>query len=71
MVAGEAEVFVGGGWRPARAGDVVSIPGDVVHGARNRGDTACRIVWAFPVDDYDDVEYVDDQDPDRGSAASG
>ncbi|MGE5228927.1 MAG: cupin domain-containing protein [Deltaproteobacteria bacterium] len=63
VVAGEAEVFIAGAWRPARAGHVLYIPGAVVHGARNRGDAVCRIVWAFPVDDYDDVEYVDDHDP--------
>lgn len=50
VVAGEAEVFVAGAWRSARVGDVVSIPGDEVHGARNRGDTTCRIFWVFPVD---------------------
>lgn len=63
VVAGEVEVLVAGAWRSAREGDVIYIPGDEVHGARNRGDTTCRIFWVFPVDDYDDVEYVDDQDP--------
>ena len=60
VTAGEAEVFVEGAWAPVRAGDVVYFPGDAVHGARKRGGGTCRIVWAFPVDDYDDVEYFDD-----------
>jgi quercetin dioxygenase-like cupin family protein len=63
VVAGEAEVFIALAWRTARAGDVIYIPADEVHGARNRGDTVCRIFWVFPVDDYDDVEYADDRDP--------
>jgi quercetin dioxygenase-like cupin family protein len=59
LVAGQAEVFVDGAWRPARPGDVAYFPGGSVHGARNRGATVCRIVWVFPVDDYEGVEYED------------
>lgn len=59
VVAGEAEVFVEGAWRPARQGDVAYFPGGSVHGARNRGAAVCRIVWVFPVDDYEGVRYED------------
>ena len=59
VVAGEAEVFVDGGWRPARRGDVLYVPGDVAHGARNRGYTTCSVVWVFPTDTYDEIEYFD------------
>jgi quercetin dioxygenase-like cupin family protein len=59
VTEGEAEVLLDGVWRPVRAGDVAYLPGGSVHGARNRGSSVCRIVWVFPVDDYDDVVYED------------
>jgi quercetin dioxygenase-like cupin family protein len=59
VTAGEGEVFLDGVWRPVRAGDVAYFPGGAVHGARNRGPSVCRIVWVFPVDDYESVEYED------------
>jgi quercetin dioxygenase-like cupin family protein len=59
VTAGEGEVFLDGAWRPARAGDVVYLPAAAAHGARNRGDAEFRIVWIFPVDDYETVEYED------------
>jgi quercetin dioxygenase-like cupin family protein len=58
---GEAEVYAEGAWQPLRAGDVAYFPGGAVHGARNRGAATCRIVWIFPVDDYQAVEYIDDE----------
>jgi quercetin dioxygenase-like cupin family protein len=57
VVDGEAEVYADDEWRSLRKGDVVYFPGDAVHGARNRGDVTCRIVWAFPADSYDEIEY--------------
>lgn len=59
VTAGEGEVFLDGAWRPARAGDVAYFPGGHVHGARNRGQAEFRIVWVFPVDDYEAVVYED------------
>jgi len=38
---------------------VVYHPGDSVHGVRNRGGERVVIVWMFPIDTYDEVEYVD------------
>lgn len=60
VTAGEAEVFVDGEWRALRRGDVVYFPGDAVHGARNRGAASCTIVWVFPTDTYEEIEYFDD-----------
>jgi quercetin dioxygenase-like cupin family protein len=60
VTVGEAEVFVDGAWTPVRAGDVAYLPGDAVHGARNRGASTCRIVWMFPVDSFAEVEYFDE-----------
>jgi quercetin dioxygenase-like cupin family protein len=61
VVAGEGEVYLDGEWRPARAGDVTYFPRRHVHGARNRGAAEFRIVWVFPVDDYEAVVYEDVQ----------
>jgi quercetin dioxygenase-like cupin family protein len=63
VTAGEAEVLIDGAWRPLSAGDVAYFPGDAVHGARNPGTYTCRIVWMFPVDSFDEVEYFDDPGP--------
>lgn len=60
VVDGEAEVHLDGEWRPLRKGDVVYFPGDAVHGARNRGEVTCTVVWAFPADCYDEIEYFGD-----------
>jgi quercetin dioxygenase-like cupin family protein len=57
VTAGEAEVYHGDRWRPLCAGDVVYFPADTVHGARNRGPAPCTIVWVFPADSYDEIEY--------------
>jgi quercetin dioxygenase-like cupin family protein len=67
VVAGEGEVYLDGGWRAARAGDVAYLPGGHVHGARNRGSSEFRVIWVFPVDDYEDVVYVD-VEPERPPA---
>jgi quercetin dioxygenase-like cupin family protein len=60
VVDGKAEVYLDGEWRPLRKGDVAYFPGDAVHGARNRGEVNCTIVWIFPTDTYEEIEYFDD-----------
>jgi quercetin dioxygenase-like cupin family protein len=60
VVDGEAEVYADGAWRPLRRGDVVYFAADAVHGARNHGPTTCTIVWVFPVDRYEEIEYFAD-----------
>jgi quercetin dioxygenase-like cupin family protein len=60
VTGGEAEVYLDGSWQPLRCGDVVYFPGDAVHGARNRGPVSCTIVWVFPTDTYEEIEYFDD-----------
>ena len=59
VTAGEAEVFHDGEWWRLRAGDVVYHPADAVHGVRNRGTERVVIVWIFPADSYDEIEYFD------------
>ncbi len=70
VTAGEAEVFHGDRWRPLHAGDVVYFPADTVHGARNRGDATCTIVWVFPADSYDEIEYFAAGDGQQSPCAS-
>lgn len=60
VTAGAAEVFADGTWRPLLRGDVAYFPGDAVHGVRNHGAETCVIVWAFPTDTFDEIEYIDD-----------
>jgi quercetin dioxygenase-like cupin family protein len=71
VAAGEGEVFLDGAWRPASAGDVAYFPAAAVHGARNRGDAEFRIVWVFPVDDYESIVYEAAEDDDSPGAAAG
>ena len=37
--------------------DVVYIPKGVKHGLKNRGNKILEIIWIFPTDSWDDVEY--------------
>jgi quercetin dioxygenase-like cupin family protein len=57
--SGEAEVLVDGEWRSMRAGDFAYHPGDAVHGIRNRGTTTFVLVYVFPADTFNEIEYVD------------
>jgi quercetin dioxygenase-like cupin family protein len=60
VTSGEGEVYIDAEWRPLRCGDVAYFPGDAVHGIRNRGTQTCVVVWAFPTDTFDEIEYHDD-----------
>ena len=60
VIDGEAEVYLDGEWGQLGKGDVVYVPSDAVHGARNRGEVSCTIVWIFPSDTYEEVEYFND-----------
>lgn len=60
VTEGRAEAYVDGRWTPVERGDIVYWPSDYPHGIRNRGDGQCRLVWMFPTDSYDEIEYVDD-----------
>jgi hypothetical protein len=51
---------VDGRWTAVEQGDVIYWPSDFPHGIRNRGDGTCRVVWMFPTDSYDEIEYSDD-----------
>jgi len=57
VTEGEAEVYHDGDWRPLRRGDALFFPSDTVHGVRNRGTGRVAIVFVFPADSYDAIEY--------------
>ncbi len=57
VVAGEGLVVVDGEEHPVRPGSAVFIPGDVEHGAINTGETTLRLLYVFPVDAFEEVEY--------------
>jgi quercetin dioxygenase-like cupin family protein len=59
VVRGEAEVFQDGEWRPLHRGEVLYFPGNAVHGVRNHGQERVVIVWIFPTDTYEEIEYID------------
>jgi quercetin dioxygenase-like cupin family protein len=59
VLAGRAEIYRDGAWEPLERGDVAYIPEGAVHGVRNRGDESIVLVWAFPTDTYDEIEYLD------------
>jgi len=59
VVEGRAEIHRDGTWGSLERGDIAYIPGGAVHGVRNRGDEAIVIVWVFPTETYDEIEYFD------------
>jgi mannose-6-phosphate isomerase-like protein (cupin superfamily) len=43
---------------PVKAGSAVFIPGMAEHGIRPTGNEVLRLFYVFPVDSFDDVEYL-------------
>jgi quercetin dioxygenase-like cupin family protein len=63
VTAGSGTLLIGSEQRPVRAGDVVYIPGDHVHGVNNSGNELLKLVWMFPTDTWPEIEYHDDDVP--------
>jgi quercetin dioxygenase-like cupin family protein len=59
VVEGRAEICRDGAWGSLERGDIAYIPGGAVHGVRNRGEETIVIVWVFPTETYDEIEYFD------------
>jgi len=59
VVTGRAEIYRDGVWELLQRRDAAYIPGGTVHGVRNRGAETIVLVWAFPTDTYDEIEYFD------------
>jgi quercetin dioxygenase-like cupin family protein len=60
---GNGTLLINAEQRPVRAGDVVYIPGNHVHGVKNTGDELLRLVWVFPTDTWPEIEYHDARVP--------
>lgn len=57
ILAGEGSVHVAGREHTVRPGSAVFIPGNAEHVVRNTGGVALRLLYVFPVDAFDQVEY--------------
>lgn len=57
ILSGEGTVTIAGKEYPVREGSAVFVPGDAVHGARNTGRELLRLLYVFPADSFDEIEY--------------
>jgi mannose-6-phosphate isomerase-like protein (cupin superfamily) len=57
-LAGEGIVLIDGQEYVVRANIALFIPGNTWHSIRNTGQTLLRIFYVFPVDSFDEVEYI-------------
>jgi len=58
VFAGSGVVSLDGREIPVKAGSAVFIPGMAEHGIRQTGSEILRLFYAFPVDSFDQVEYL-------------
>jgi quercetin dioxygenase-like cupin family protein len=57
VLEGTGTVTLAGAEHRLEAGSAVFIPGDCEHGIRNDGETILRLLYAFPISSFADVEY--------------
>ncbi len=57
VLEGQGVVTLDGAEIEVGPGSAVFIPRDTEHGIRNSGDAPLRLLYAFPVDSFADVEY--------------
>ena len=60
---GNGTLLIGAEQRSVRAGDVVYIPGNQVHGVKNTSDEVLKLVWMFPTRTWPEIEYHQDDVP--------
>ena len=58
VFAGAGLMSLDGREIPVKAGSAVFIPGMAEHGIRQTGNETLRLFYAFPVNWFDDVEYL-------------
>ena len=58
VFAGAGLMSLDGREIPVKAGSAVFIPGMAEHGIRQTGNETLRLFYAFPVNSFDDVEYL-------------
>ena len=57
VLQGQGVVNIDGEEHPVESGSAVFIPGNALHGSRNTGVEPMRILYVFPADSFDEVEY--------------
>ena len=57
VLEGEGELLMDGQIRNIGQGSVVYIKGDEIHGIRNNSGSLLKLIWVFPSDSYDEIEY--------------
>jgi quercetin dioxygenase-like cupin family protein len=68
VTEGHGTLLIGAEQRAVRAGDVVYIPGNCVHGIKNTSDEVLKLVWVFPTPTWPEIEYHQDDVPWRSQA---
>jgi len=57
VTAGSAEVLLDYEIVQVKPGSVLFVPGDLVHGVRNRGTQTLSLIWIFAAHRWSDVDY--------------
>ena len=57
VLSGHGTVWIAGTEHAVRPGSTVFIPGNVTHGALNTGSELLRLLYVFPADSFDRIEY--------------
>jgi len=60
LTSGEGRLLCGDTVKQVRAGDVIYIPANQVHGIKNISDHTLVLVWMFPTDTWSEIEYHND-----------
>jgi mannose-6-phosphate isomerase-like protein (cupin superfamily) len=60
ILEGTALVEIDSEARSVGAGSAVFIPGDAIHSCENTGASDLRFAYVFPVDSFEEIEYVFD-----------
>jgi mannose-6-phosphate isomerase-like protein (cupin superfamily) len=60
LTAGERQRLCGDKIKRVRAGDVVYLPANQVHGIRTIDDQPLELVWMFPTNTYTEIVYHED-----------
>ncbi len=63
VLAGQGVVFVDEEQHALRPGSVVFVPADAEHAAANTGAEPLRLLYVFPTDSFDEVEYHFSEEP--------
>ncbi len=61
ITQGRGALLIGNDIEEVNQGSFVCIPENEVHGIKNIGDELLALMWIFPVDNYFDIEYHEDE----------